>query len=94
MPRKIRELLADLKAAGFEEIPGGKGSHRKLTHPRYHGVVTLSGTLGDDAKPYISGEASAPSYRGDSTVKPSDRYHKKKWSPISHRKGVPCRIPE
>jgi predicted RNA binding protein YcfA (HicA-like mRNA interferase family) len=52
MVRKIRELLQDLKAAGFHEIPGGKGSHRKLVHPRYPGAVTLSGKVGDDAKPY------------------------------------------
>ncbi|MFO0913104.1 MAG: type II toxin-antitoxin system HicA family toxin [Pirellulales bacterium] len=52
MPRKVRELLQDLKAAGFEEISGGKGSHRKLVHPRYRGSVTLSGNLNDDAKPY------------------------------------------
>jgi predicted RNA binding protein YcfA (HicA-like mRNA interferase family) len=52
MPRTIRELLEDLKAAGFVEIPGGKGSHRKLVHPRYRGAVTLSGQRGDDAKPY------------------------------------------
>jgi predicted RNA binding protein YcfA (HicA-like mRNA interferase family) len=52
MPRKIRELLRDLKAAGFHEIPGGKGSHRKLAHPRFGGAVTLSGELGEDAKPY------------------------------------------
>lgn len=52
MPKKIRELLQELKAAGFEEIPGGKGSHRKLVHPRLPGAVTLSGQLGEDAKPY------------------------------------------
>jgi predicted RNA binding protein YcfA (HicA-like mRNA interferase family) len=52
MPKKIRELIQDLKEAGFDEIPGGKGSHRKLVHPRYRGAVTLSGGLGDDAKPY------------------------------------------
>lgn len=52
MARKIRELIQDLQAAGFYEIPGGKGSHRKLTHPRYQGAVTLSGKLGEDAKPY------------------------------------------
>ena len=52
MARKIRALLRDLKAVGFGEIPGGKGSHRKLVHPRYRGAVTLSGKLGDDAKPY------------------------------------------
>jgi predicted RNA binding protein YcfA (HicA-like mRNA interferase family) len=52
MARKIRELLRDLKGAGFQEISGGKGSHRKLVHPRYRGAVTLSGKLSDDAKPY------------------------------------------
>jgi predicted RNA binding protein YcfA (HicA-like mRNA interferase family) len=52
MPKKIRELLQDLEAADFSEIQGGKGSHRKLVHPQYHGAVTLSGKLGDDAKPY------------------------------------------
>ena len=52
MAKKIRELLQDLNAAGFRQIPGGKGSHRKLVHPRYRGAVTLSGKLGDDAKPY------------------------------------------
>ena len=52
MPRKIRELIQDLKQAGFYEIPGGKGSYRKFTHPRYPGAVTLSGQLGDDARRY------------------------------------------
>ena len=52
MPKKVRELIQDLKAAGFYEIPGGKGSHRKLAHTRYRGAVTMSGGLGDDAKPY------------------------------------------
>jgi predicted RNA binding protein YcfA (HicA-like mRNA interferase family) len=52
MPRKIRELIKDLKAAGFYEIPGGKGSHRKFTHAKYSGAVTLSGQSGDDAKQY------------------------------------------
>lgn len=52
MPRKIRELVQDLRDAGFCEIPAGKGSHRQLTHPRYRGAVTLSGQAGDDAKPY------------------------------------------
>lgn len=52
MPRKIRELIQDLRDVGFYEIPGGKGSHRKFGHLRYSGAVTLSGKLGDDAKPY------------------------------------------
>ena len=52
MPRKIRELIKDLRTAGFEEIPGGgKGSHRKFVHERHVGAVTLSGQSGDDAKP-------------------------------------------
>ncbi|HUT14165.1 MAG TPA: type II toxin-antitoxin system HicA family toxin [Thermoguttaceae bacterium] len=52
MPRKIRELMEDLRDAGFYQIGGGKGSHRKYTHIRYPGAVTLSGEPGDDAKPY------------------------------------------
>ena len=52
MPRKVRELTEDLTEAGFYEIAEGKGSHRKLTHLRYRGAVTISGKPGDDAKPY------------------------------------------
>jgi predicted RNA binding protein YcfA (HicA-like mRNA interferase family) len=50
MPRKVRQLIADLTRAGFIDR-GGKGSHRNFTHPK--GVrVTLSGGPGDDAKQY------------------------------------------
>ena len=50
MPRKIRELIAELKSAGFIDR-GGKGSHRNFKHAS--GVkITLSGKRGDDAKPY------------------------------------------
>ena len=53
MPRKVRQLIKDLKDAGFSIMPGaGKGSHRKLVHPRYPGAVTISGSDGDDAKRY------------------------------------------
>ena len=52
MPRKLRELIQALLKTGFYQIPGGKGSHRKYTHQRYPGAVTLSGKDGDDAKPY------------------------------------------
>jgi predicted RNA binding protein YcfA (HicA-like mRNA interferase family) len=53
MPKKIKELIRDLKDVGFYEIAGGgKGLHRKLTHADYPGAVTLSGKDGDDAKPY------------------------------------------
>lgn len=50
MPRKVRELLRDLAAAGFANR-SGKGSHRNYEHPK--GVrVTISGQPGDDAKRY------------------------------------------
>ncbi|MDE2725477.1 MAG: type II toxin-antitoxin system HicA family toxin [Gemmatimonadota bacterium] len=50
MPRKIRALISDLERAGFINR-GGKGSHRNYEHPK--GMrVTISGKLGDDAKPY------------------------------------------
>jgi predicted RNA binding protein YcfA (HicA-like mRNA interferase family) len=50
MPRKLRQLIADLTGAGFTDR-GGKGSHRNFTHPK--GVrVTVSGSSGDDAKHY------------------------------------------
>jgi predicted RNA binding protein YcfA (HicA-like mRNA interferase family) len=51
MPRKIRELIAELKAAGFVDR-GGKGSHRNFGHPNWCMPVTISGNPGDDAKPY------------------------------------------
>jgi predicted RNA binding protein YcfA (HicA-like mRNA interferase family) len=51
MPRKIRELVADLESAGFENR-GGKGSHRNFSHPKVADIVTISGKPGDDAKRY------------------------------------------
>jgi predicted RNA binding protein YcfA (HicA-like mRNA interferase family) len=50
MPKKIRQLIKDLEAAGFINR-GGKGSHRNFIHPKGI-VITISGKLGDDAKPY------------------------------------------
>jgi len=50
MPRKVRQLIADLEKVGFVNR-GGKGSHRNFTHPQ--GLrVTMSGGAGDDAKHY------------------------------------------
>ena len=50
MPRKVRQLIADLENAGFVNR-GGKGSQRNFTHP--NGLrVTISGGAGDDAKHY------------------------------------------
>ena len=52
MPRKIRQLVADLEKAGFVLVPGGRGSHRKFRHPKFPGSLILSGQAGDDAKHY------------------------------------------
>jgi predicted RNA binding protein YcfA (HicA-like mRNA interferase family) len=51
MPRKIRELIAELLQAGFADR-GGKGSHRNFSHPKCSLPVTISGKSGDDAKQY------------------------------------------
>ena len=50
MPRKVRQLIADLEKAGFTNR-GGKGSHRNFVHPNGAQLV-LSGNTGDDAKHY------------------------------------------
>ena len=48
MPRKIRELIAELEKHGFANR-GGKGRHLNFTHPCMARPVTISG---DDAKKY------------------------------------------
>ena len=50
MPRKVHQLIKDLENAGFVNR-GGKGSHRNYLHP-IGVIVTISGKLGDDVKPY------------------------------------------
>ena len=50
MPRKVRQLIADLEKAGFVNR-GGKGSHRNFTHPKGH-RMTLSGKPSDEARHY------------------------------------------
>ena len=52
MPRKVRQLEADLGRAGFALVKDrGKGSHRWWQHPT--GVrVSLSGQAGADAHDY------------------------------------------
>ena len=50
LPRKLRQLIADLEKDGFVNR-GGKGSHRNFIHPNGQ-RVTISGGLGDDACPY------------------------------------------
>jgi predicted RNA binding protein YcfA (HicA-like mRNA interferase family) len=50
MPRKVRQLIADLEKAGFVNR-GGKGSHRNFIHPN-GARVTISGQPGQDALHY------------------------------------------
>lgn len=53
MPRKIRQLVADLKRTGwFLDVGAGKGSHRKFRHGELPYFILLSGGDGQDAKPY------------------------------------------
>jgi hypothetical protein len=55
MPRKIRELIRDLRDAGFVQLPGdrGKGDHTLYWYGgREEITVTLDGKPGDDAKHY------------------------------------------
>ncbi|MEO1400829.1 MAG: type II toxin-antitoxin system HicA family toxin [Cyanobacteria bacterium J06635_1] len=57
MPKKVRELKAMLRKAGFSE-QSGKGSHTKWLHPLYPGRITLSGKDSKDAKPYQEKEVA------------------------------------
>ena len=54
MPRKLRELKAELRRAGFRELrQRGKGSHTVWKHPALPGTtVILAGTDGRDADRY------------------------------------------
>jgi predicted RNA binding protein YcfA (HicA-like mRNA interferase family) len=51
VPRKIRQLIAELESAGFENR-GGKDSHRNFRHLATGIKITVSGKPGDDAKLY------------------------------------------
>ncbi|HEY9848537.1 MAG TPA: type II toxin-antitoxin system HicA family toxin [Leptolyngbyaceae cyanobacterium] len=51
MPKKIRELKSLLLKAGFT-YRSGKGSHTKWYHVLLPTPITLSGSDGNDAKPY------------------------------------------
>ena len=53
MPRKVRQLKADLKKVGFvEQKDRGKGSHTVWEHPVTKRRLTISGHDGDDAQRY------------------------------------------
>jgi predicted RNA binding protein YcfA (HicA-like mRNA interferase family) len=51
MPRKVRQLKADLRKAGCVWRPG-KGSHTVWGHPLVPDTITLAGKDGDDARDY------------------------------------------
>ena len=51
MPRKIRELIKELKQAGFVDR-GGKGSHRNFVHAYVSKPITISGKPNEDALSY------------------------------------------
>lgn len=51
MPKKVRELIAELERAGFID-KGGKGSHKKFFHPNVALPVVISGKPGADARKY------------------------------------------
>ena len=51
MPKKIRQLKAMLRKAGFTYRPA-KGSHSFWSHPAITNRITLAGADGDDAERY------------------------------------------
>jgi predicted RNA binding protein YcfA (HicA-like mRNA interferase family) len=53
VPRRIRDLLKDLRKAGFILVGGGKGSHRKFHGKAGKIVIIVPGRDGDDASPYL-----------------------------------------
>lgn len=59
MPRKIRELRAQLRASGFY-LDRMHGSHSIWKHARLPGIsANISGNDGDDAKFYQEAEVRA-----------------------------------
>ena len=53
MPRKIRQLKADLRRAGYREMKKrGAGSHSMWKHPLVADPINLSGHDGADARDY------------------------------------------
>ena len=52
MPKKIRELKAALRKAGFINKPA-KGSHEKWKHEQLSEKIIIAGKDGSDAKPYL-----------------------------------------
>jgi predicted RNA binding protein YcfA (HicA-like mRNA interferase family) len=54
MPRKIRELKAQITREGFVYLPKrGKGSHERWQHPLLKKTLTIPGKDGDDVPIYL-----------------------------------------
>ncbi|MGG6270631.1 type II toxin-antitoxin system HicA family toxin [Leptolyngbya sp. AN03gr2] len=54
MPRKIRELKAQIEREGFVYLPKrGKGSHERWKHPLLKKTFTIPGKNGDDVPIYL-----------------------------------------
>lgn len=54
MPRKIRELKAQIAREGFVYLPKrGKGSHGRWRHPLLRKTLTILGKDGDDVPLYL-----------------------------------------
>jgi predicted RNA binding protein YcfA (HicA-like mRNA interferase family) len=54
MPRKIRELKAQIAQEGFIYLPKrGKGSHERWRHPLLGKTMTIPGQDGDDVPLYL-----------------------------------------
>lgn len=54
MPRKIRELKAQIVHEGFVYLPKrGKGSHERWRHPLLNKTLTIPGKDGDDVPLYL-----------------------------------------
>lgn len=54
MPRKIRNLKAQLVREGFVYLPKrGKGNHERWRHPLLRKTLTIPGKDGSDVPPYL-----------------------------------------
>ncbi|MGN0874727.1 MAG: type II toxin-antitoxin system HicA family toxin [Akkermansia sp.] len=53
MATRIRDIVVELRRAGFRETGRGKGSHRQFRHDASGVTATICGKDGDDAKPYL-----------------------------------------
>ena len=58
MPRKIRQLIAELERVGWRVEPGGKGSHRKF-RPRYQSEALGTFSAGEVALRTVGGGVSS-----------------------------------